>query len=283
MVYLMSQLYQNYEMEIQKIVDEYRGVIGIHSVSLGENGEVFALNSLDTFPTASIIKVPMLMEYYRKIEAGELDPDENIMLLKEYICGGSGVLQHLTTGKTKLTLEDYVTLMIISSDNVATNLVYDKVGNDDVNKLLHGLGIKGTKLSRKMQAYRDIASENENITTPEDMTKLLSSLYLARGVSDYIAKKTIEKLMIWKEGIIRDAIPDGIDVADKSGWMGGVHCNTGIVYNSKNPYVVTIMFKHIPKSDERGLGMRAAARKILGLIHEYYDEMGSASKFGIRL
>jgi len=279
----MGQLYQNYEMEIQKIVDEYLGVIGIHSVSLEENGEVFALNSLDTFPTASIIKVPMLMEYYQKVEAGELDPDENIMLLKEHICGGSGVLQHLTTGKTRLTLEDYVTLMIISSDNVATNLVYDKVGNDDVNKLLYGLGIKGTKLARKMQAYRDIVSGNENITTPEDMTKLLSGLYHVRGVSEFIAKKTIEKLMIWKDGIIRDAIPDRIDVADKSGWMGGVHCNTGIVYNPKNPYVVTIMFKHIPKSDERGFGMREAARKILGLIHEYYDEMGSSSKFGIRL
>ncbi len=278
----MSLLHQNYEMEILKIVDEYRGVIGINSVSLGENGEVFAFNPLDTFPTASIIKVPMLMEYYRKVEAGDLDPDEKITLPEEYICGGSGVLQYLTPGATSLTLEDYTTLMILSSDNVATNYMYDKVGAGDVNNLLHELGIKNTKLARKMQAFRDIASENENITTPHDMTNLLSILYHGDGVSDFVAEKTLEKLKIWKDGIIREAIPEGIDVADKSGWMGGVHCNTGIVYNEKNPYVVTIMFKHIPKSDERGLGMRAAARKILGLIHEYYDEVGSSSKYGIR-
>lgn len=279
----MSLLHQNYEMEILKIVDDYRGVIGIYSSSLGEKGEVFALNPSDTFPTASIIKVPMLMEYYRKIEAGKLDPNEEIILPKEYICGGSGVLQNLTPGVTKLTLEDYVTLMIISSDNVATNLIFDKAGKDDVNNLLRELGLDGTKLARKMQAYRDIASENENITTPEDMTILLSTLYHGDGVSDFVAEKTLEKLKIWKDGIIRDAIPDGIEIADKSGWMGGVHCITGIVYSPKNTYVVTIMFKHIPKSDEKGRSMRVAARKILELIHEYYDEVGSSSKYGIRL
>ncbi len=279
----MSLLHQNYEMEILKIVDEYRGVIGVHAVSLGEKGEVFALNPVDTFPTASIIKVPMLMEYYRKVEVGELDPKEEIILSEDYVCGGSGVLQHLTTGVTTLTLEDYVTLMIISSDNVATNLIFDKVGKDDVNKLLKRLGLEDTKLARKMQAYRDIASENENITTPRDMTTLLSVLYNGAGVSEFVAKSTLDKLKIWKEGMIRDAIPEGIEVADKSGWMGGVHCNTGIVYLPGNNYAVTIMFKHIPKSDERELEMWMTARKILGLIHEYYDEVGSASKFGIRL
>ena len=279
----MSLLHQNYEMDIMKIVDEYRGVIGIHVISLGQKGECFTYNSTETFPTASIIKVPMLMEYYSKVEAGKLDPDEEIILPKDYICGGSGVLQHLTSGVSRLTLEDYVTLMIISSDNVATNLIFDKVGKEDVNRLLQELGLKGTKLSRKMQAYRDIASENENITTPMDMMTLLAVLYTGEGVTDFVAKSTLDKLKIWKDGIIRDAIPDGIEIADKSGWMGAVHCNTGIVYNKVNPYAVTIMFKHIPKSDVNGREMRVAARKILGLIHEYYDEVGSASKYGIRL
>ena len=99
-------LHQNYEMEILKLVDNYRGMIGIYSVSLEGKGDVFAFNPVDNFPTASIIKVPMLMEYYRKVEAGILDSNEKIILPKEYICGGSGVLQHLTPRVTKLTLED---------------------------------------------------------------------------------------------------------------------------------------------------------------------------------
>lgn len=279
----MSLLHQNYEMEILKIVDDYRGVIGLYSVSLEGKGEVFAINPVDVFPTASIIKVPMLTEYYRQVESGKLDPDEKIVLPEDYICGGSGVLQHLTPGVTRLTLEDYVTLMIISSDNVATNLIYDKVGAEDVNKLLKELGLERTKLARKMQAYRDIASENENITTPYAISSLLAMLETRHGLSEFVAEHTLDKLKIWKEGMIRDAIPEGIEVADKSGWMGGVHCNTGIVYGPKNKYVVTIMFKHIPKSDFRGLEMWMAARSVLGLIHEYYDEMGSSSKFGIRL
>lgn len=276
-------LHQNYEMAILKLANEYRGVIGIYSVSLEGKGDVFAFDPVNTFPTASIIKIPMLVEYYRQVEEGTLDQDEEITLPLDYICGGSGVLQHLTPGVTKLSLEDYVTLMIISSDNVATNLIFDKVGVNNVNNLLKELGLERTKLTRKMQAFRDIESENENITTPYDISSLLAMLETRHEISEYVSERTLQKLMIWKEGMIRDAIPDGIEVADKSGWMSGVHCNTGIVYNPKNKYVVTIMFKHIPKSDEKGLEMWMRARKILGLIYEYYDEIGSSSKYGIRI
>jgi beta-lactamase class A len=279
----MSLLHGNYTGKIQKIIDEYLGVIGLQAVSLVGKGEGFSVNQTETFPTASIIKIPLLMEYYRKSEAGNLNPTEKIVLPLEYICGGSGALQHLTPGTTTLTLEDYATLMIVLSDNVATNILYDKVGNDDVNILLDTLDLKKTKLARKMQAYRDIASENENITSPEDMTNLLAILYKVEGVSKYVSTKTLDKLKLRKEGMIRDAVPEGIEIADKSGWMGGVHCNTGIVYGPKNTYAVTIMFKHVPKSDEKGLETWMTARKILSLIHEYYDEVGSATKYGIRM
>jgi beta-lactamase class A len=182
-----------------------------------------------------------------------------------------------------LTLEDYATLMIVLSDNVATNIMFDRVGNQDVNKLLVKLGLPDTLLRRKMQAFRDIQSENENITTPDEMTKLLSILHMGEGVSEFVSKGTISKLKLWKEGIIRDSIPEGVELADKSGWMGGVLCNTGIVYHPGNTYAVTIMFKHIPRSDEKGLETWGVAREILTLINGYYEEVGSTSKYGIRL
>ena len=250
---------------------------------MDRKGGGFSHNSIETFPTASIIKIPLFMDYYRKVEYGEIDPREEVMLPEDYICGGSGVLQHLSPGVTNLTLEDYTTLMIVLSDNVATNLMFDRVGNEDVNRLLRELGLSETKLRRKMQAFRDIQSENENITTPEEMTTLFSILYNGEGVSEFVSKSTLDKLKLWKDGVIRDSIPDGIDIADKSGWMGGVLCNTGIVYQPGNTYAVTIMFKHVPRSDDKSLTTKSFAREILSLIHGYYEEMASTSKYGIRL
>ncbi len=278
----MSLLHQKTEKRIQEITDDYLGIIGLHAVSLEGKGESFSINHTETFPTASIIKIPLLMEYYRKVEAGELDPSEKIAIPEDYICGGSGVLQHLTPGVTSLTLEDYSTLMMVISDNVATNIMFDKAGNQDVNRLLVELGLPGTMLRRKMQAFRDIESENENITTPEDMTKLLTILHNGE-VSEFVCKSTLDKLKLQKQGVIRDSVPNGMEVADKSGWMGGVFCNTGIVYQPDNAYAVTIMFKHVPRSDEKSLETKDVAREILGLLHGYYEENGSATKFGIRL
>lgn len=279
----MSSLHLKIEKKIQEITNDYLGVIGLYAVSLDGKGDRFSINHTETFPTASIIKVPLLMEYYRKVEAGELDPKEEGTLPEDYICGGSGVLQHLTPGVTMLTLEDYATLMMVISDNVATNIMFDRVGNHDVNRLLVELGLPSTMLRRKMQAFRDIRSENENITTPEDMTELLSILYTGKKVSEFVSKSTLNKLKLWRQGVIRDSVPDGVEIADKSGWMGGVLCNSGIVYQSWNAYAVAIMFKHVPRSDEKSLETKGVAREILGLIHGYYAEMGSTSKYGIRL
>ena len=279
----MSSLHLKIENRTQEIAADYLGIIGLYAVSLNGKGSGFSHNPMETFPTASIIKIPLLMEYYRKVESGEIDPNEEVMLPEDYICGGSGVLQHLSPGVTNLTLEDYAALMIVLSDNVATNLMFDRVGNEDVNRLLRELGLSDTMLRRKMQAFRDIQSENENITTPEEMTTLLSILYTGEGVSEFVSKNTLDKLKLWKDGVIRDSVPDGVEIADKSGWMGGVLCNTGIVYQPGNTYAVTIMFKHVPRSDDKSLTTKSFAREILGLVHGYYEEMGATSKYGIRL
>ena len=279
----MSPLQLKIEKKIQEISDDYLGVIGLHAVSLGGKGSSFSINQSEAFPTASIIKIPLLMEYYKKVEAEEIDPEEKLILPEDYICGGSGVLQHLSPGVTTLTLDDYATLMIVLSDNVATNIMFDRVGNLDVNRLLVKLGLPDTLLRRKMQSFRDIKSENENITTPEDMPKLLSILYTGEGVSEFVSKSTLDKLKLWKEGVIRDSILESVELADKSGWMGGVLCNTGIVNHPGNAYAVTIMFKHIPRSDEKSLETWGVAREIFTLIHGYYEEVGSTSKYGIRL
>ncbi|HUV33282.1 MAG TPA: serine hydrolase, partial [Candidatus Desulfaltia sp.] len=172
----MSLLREKTQRLIEYTAEEYPAVIGLHSVSLSDPDDELSLNADEVFPTASIIKMPVLVEFYRQAEEGALDPGEVRALEEGDKVGGSGVLQHLRAGTTGLTLEDYARLMINLSDNTATNVVIDLVGVDNVNRLLQGLGFDLTRLVRKMQAKGLDPDRVENLSTPMELTGLMEAI-----------------------------------------------------------------------------------------------------------
>jgi beta-lactamase class A len=277
----MSLLREKTQRVIEDIAEDYPAVIGLHSVSLSDAEDQLSLNADEVFPTASIIKVPVLLEFYRQAEEGTLDPVEVRPLGEEDKVGGSGVLQHLGAGSTALTLEDYARLMINLSDNTATNVVIDLVGMDNVNRLLESLEMETTRLTRKMYAKGLDPDTVENLSTPRELTGLMELIQRGDGLSHHACGKALEALKLYKTGVIRDAVPAGLAVADKSGWMGGVECDTGIVYLPK-PYVVTVMAKNIPAWDQGGMDAKETLREILSAVHGYYENVGSATRHGRR-
>ncbi|MFH2109681.1 MAG: serine hydrolase [Candidatus Bathyarchaeota archaeon] len=277
----MSILREKTQRLIEDTAEEYPAVMGLHSVSLTDPDDELSLNADEVFPTASIIKVPVLLEFYRQAEEGALDPGEVRALKEEDKVGGSGVLQHLTVGSTVLTLEDYARLMINLSDNTATNVVIDQVGLDNVNGLLQGLGLDATRLARKMQVKGLDPDRVENLSTPRELTGLMEAIHRGEGLSPGVCEKTLVILSLHKPGVIRDAVQNGVDVADKSGWMGGVECDTGIVYTSK-PYAVTVMAKNIPAWDLGGLEAKEVLRELVSTVHDYYLNVGTATRHGRR-
>jgi beta-lactamase class A len=277
----MSLLREKTQRLIEDTAEEYPAVMGLYSVSLTEPEEEFSVNADEVFPTASVIKVPVLVEFYRQAEEGLLDPGEVRHLRDEDKVGGSGVLQHLAAGSTGLTLEDYAKLMINLSDNTATNVVIDLVGMDNVNRLLQGLGFDATRLVRKMQAKGLDPDRVENLSTPRELTGLMEAIYRGEGLSPGVCERTLAVLGLYKPGVIRDAVQGGVVVADKSGWMGGVECDTGIVYAAK-PYAVTVMAKNIPSWDQGSLEAKEALRETVSAVHDYYLNIGTATKHGRR-
>jgi len=278
---VMSLLREKTQRLIEDTAEEYHAVIGLHSVSLNDPEDELSLNADEVFPTASIIKVPVLVEFYRQAEEGALDPGGVRALTEEDKVGGSGVLQHLAAGSTALTLEDYARLMINLSDNTATNVVIDLVGADNVNRLLQGLGFDLTRLVRKMQAKGLDPDRVENLSTPMELTGLMEAIHRGEGLSPGVCEKALAVLRLHKPGVIRDAVQDGVDVADKSGWMGGVECDTGIVYAPK-PYAVTVMAKNIPAWDRGSLEAKEALRELVSAVHDYYLNVGTATRHGRR-
>jgi beta-lactamase class A len=130
-----------------------------------------AFNAQQQFPTASCIKVPILVELFRQAEAGALALDEQVVLRAQDQVPGTGVLKDLQPG-LRLTLEDLATLAITVSDNTAANLLIDRLGQSAINACIAALGMKDTHLGTRFV----FDAPERNVGTPADFCRLLTLL-----------------------------------------------------------------------------------------------------------
>jgi beta-lactamase class A len=127
------------------------------------------------FRAASTVKIPIMAEFYRQIDAETMHLDDRYALRDEDRTPGSGVLQHFQTG-TELTLEDVCTLMIAISDNTATNVLVDAVGMELVRTTMASLGMGQSTLGRRMLGRLPGAQDGENWATPRDYAVALAAI-----------------------------------------------------------------------------------------------------------
>jgi len=137
-------------MSLQEVVSEpakgFKGVLGVSVKHLG-SGESASLNGDKLFPTASVFKVPVIVEFYRQAERGLLSLDDKITLRESDMVPGSGILKELSEG-LEVSLRDLLSLMMIVSDNTATDLVAARVGFSNVNRTLRELGLTKTSITK---------------------------------------------------------------------------------------------------------------------------------------
>ena len=129
---------------IREPAEAFDGKLGVSVKHLGL-GEAASLNGDELFPTASVFKVPVIVELYRQVDAGAISLDEKVTLLERDKVPGSGILKELSEGLV-LSIQDLVELMMILSDNTATDLVVETVGVENINANLRRLGLDGTPL-----------------------------------------------------------------------------------------------------------------------------------------
>jgi len=281
----MDPLLSKLKTSLSRAADDFSGVLGIAVKDL-TTGDELLMNGDEVFPIASSIKIAILMGFFDKVESGQIDPDEPLDLGDEHVVGGSGVLKELAVGSVTMSTLDYAILMITVSDNVATNICIDLAGMDEINNALARLGLTETRLVRKMMDLASLAAGKENVSTPRETMKLMECLFSGKGVSPLVRERTLEVLKKPKEGlvegVIRNSVPDDVQVADKSGWVEGAMCDVGIVFLRNRPYAISIMAKHIPASDPKKLNAIRAMTHVTGLVHEYFEEIDSATKYGRR-
>ena len=178
---------------INNYVENFNGVAGVSIKDLSTNWYL-GINDDLIFPTASSIKIPILLKLIESSEDSKLDLLKNIEITEKMKSRGSGVI-HKMNGTINLTIENLAILMINLSDNTATNLCIDIAGQDDVNKMLEDYEFKSMRLNRKMQDYTAIKEGRENLSSVKEMNLILEMLDSSNAIKPEVAKKVLNILL----------------------------------------------------------------------------------------
>jgi beta-lactamase class A len=217
---------------LDSIATAHRGVLG-YSVHNIDTGERMSLRGDDPFPTASLIKVPILVTLYDMVEKGEIALDDRIRVLKVDKVPGSGMLQHLHDGM-EITVGDAAWLMVTVSDNTATNLLLDKVPMRKVWTKMEALGLPRTKVhSKSFQRFTSVAMDSSvkyglGVTTPNEMARLFELLAGGKAVSAPSDSLILRALEHNTNGELMKRFIPGVVVAHKDGAGDQVRTNCAL-------------------------------------------------------
>lgn len=206
---------------LDSIADAHRGVVG-YTVHDLDGGARLERRGNETFPTASLIKVPILVALYDRVEKGEMSLDDRIIVTKVDMVPGSGILQNLHDG-VEITVGDAAWLMTAISDNTATNILLDKVPMRLVWDKMEALGLANTKVhSRTFQRYTSVAMDSSakyglGVTTPNEMARLFELLAEGKAVSPAADSAMLATLAENQDDALLQRYVSGVSAARKTG------------------------------------------------------------------
>jgi beta-lactamase class A len=207
--------------QLDAIAAAHHGVLGYAVINL-DTGERLSLRGDETFPTASLIKVPILVTLYDLAEKKELSLDDPLTVLKIDQVPGSGVLQFMHPGM-ELSVHDAAALMIILSDNTATNLILDKIAIRRVWQKMEALGLPHTKVHSKVYLrLASVAMDSSikyglGVSTPNEMAHLFELLAEGKAVSPAADSAMLEILRNNADGESMQRAVEGVSAPHKTG------------------------------------------------------------------
>lgn len=225
--------------EINEKLEKLPGKISFYYENL-VTGERMAFHEEERMMAASVIKLFVMAEVFSRIEEGTLKPDLLLAVRKEVCVPSCGALTYLHDG-IEVTVMDLVTLMIIFSDNTATNVLIDLLGMERINATIRRLGYRETTLSRKMYDTEKAARGIQNYITASEVGRLLSKMYRGEVISGPASEKMISIMknqqLCSKIPFYLQALPEEPEIAHKTGEDTGITHDVGIVF-ADQPFVL---------------------------------------------
>ena len=277
-------LWKKLETRVRDIADRFDGVMGVAILDVTD-GRIFLHNGDRIFPTASSIKIAVLVELYRQDQdarsgaKGKARLDDTYTFDPKDLVEDSRIMAGLTAGVTHVTNRDLAQFIVAVSDNAAANILIDRVGKDNVNAMLRGLGLSKTMLRRKMIDIAAARRGNENVATPEEMVRLLEAIYKEKVLNKEATAALIKQLSTLKQSYITRLLPENVQVANKPGELEAVRTDSGIVFAANRPFAVSVMtaYDRDERAAERGISEVALE------AYRYFEMLGKTSKYGREL
>ena len=266
------ELRHGLERRLEAIATGLDGVLGYTIVDLTSGERIERLQD-QVFPTASTIKLAILYELFKQADEGTSTSHRSASLDRRHDVEG-GILHELTA--PSMSLRDYAVLMIVLSDNTATNVLIDALGMDKVNARMRALGLPQTKLRRRMIDLEAARRGDENVSTPAEIAKLLQILHRGDGLSKASHDALIEMLTKDKLTPMRRGIPPGVVVANKPGSLGGVAVDAGIVLLKDRPYIFSAMATFLEHEETGDAAITTASQA----AYDYFARRAHASEYG---
>src|SRR6266511_4294903 len=212
-------LWKKLETRVDEIATKLDGVMGVAILDLTD-GRILLRNADRVFPTASSIKIAILLELYRQDQEARAGAKAKAKLDDSYtfdpkdLVEDSQIMAGLTPGVTRVTNRDLAQFMVAVSDNAAANVLIDRVGMQNVNATMRSLGLTKTVLRRKMMDIAAARRGDENVATPQEMARLLEMIYKGKALSKELTGELIKRLKtLKKDSYLSYELPAGVELA----------------------------------------------------------------------
>lgn len=271
------------EATLAPLVKDHKGTVAV-AVRHLKTGEEYFLNADEVMPTASLIKLAVLVEAYWQRAEGKVDFDAVVTLRKEDMVPGAGVLTpHFSAGAT-FKVRDAVRLMIAHSDNTATNLVLDRTGIKPVNDRMEGLGLKNTKVNAKVYRGKDTSVDPDRTkkyglgsTTAREMVTLLGLIDAGKVVTPEACREMLGVLKTCEDKeMVARLLPEGVDYPHKTGAVNAARTEAGIIMTESGPVAVCVLTND--NADRRWVLDNAAQEMMAKVGKAVYDHFTPADK-----
>lgn len=268
-------LWQKLEADILEVDQHLDGVMGVAIEDL-TTGDHFFLHEDEVFAQASSIKITVMANLYLQAQQGKLKLTDSYTVQSSDLVPDSDIMGGLTPGVTRLTLRDLATMMVAVSDNSAANVLIDRLGMQNVNTMLDGLGLAHTRLRRKMMDLQAANEGRENISTPREMMTLLDAIYHGKLMNKESTADFFKMLSTNKDSFIPRDLPADLKVANKPGELEAVRNDSGIIFVEGRPYVICMMTSFL-RNERDG---EEAISKISLDAWRMFDRLSRASEYG---
>ena len=219
-----------------------------------ETGKEIHIKADESFHPASTFKVHVMMEVFRQAEAGSFSLDDCLLIINSFTSiadGSKYALDRNDDSETTLfqrlgeceSIRELTRLMIVRSSNLATNILIEKVGTQNVNSFIEMLGIEGVRVRRGVEDHAAFRAGMNNSASARGLTQTMKLIAEGKVVSKQASGKMIG-IMLQQElnESIPALLPKSVKVAHKTGWTGEFYHDTGIVFpEGRKPYAISIM------------------------------------------